>query len=196
MNYLAHLALSGENKEIIFGNFIGDSLHGVEIDHFPKGIKKGIKLHRFIDNFTDHHPIFIEAKKIFSKKFDKYSGVLVDVFFDHFLAKSFYDFEMKDLQKFTLEKYEIIETQKDLLPEKAKQFYNYMRENNLLYTYAELDGIKSVLEGITIRIEHKAPLNEAYELFIENYETLEKLFRKFYREVKFASSDFLNPNKN
>jgi acyl carrier protein phosphodiesterase len=191
MNYLAHLALSGEEEEIIIGNFIGDSLKGIDTGTFSDGIQKGIQLHRFIDNFTDHHPLFIETKKIFSKQYDKYAGALVDVFFDHFLAKSFYDFHGKDLEKFAIEKQEQIRRHYNTIPQRAQQFFNYMEKNNTLYSYHETEGIRVVLEGLTDRIEKKVLLYKSFDLFLANYETIEKTFRKFYRELKFASMEFI-----
>ncbi|MFN6039651.1 MAG: ACP phosphodiesterase, partial [Bacteroidota bacterium] len=161
MNYLAHLALSGNNEGVIIGNFIGDSLKGVKIENYSEEIKKGIKLHRFIDDFTDHHAIFIETKKIFSPIYDKYSAVLVDIFFDHFLATNFNLYHEVDLQKFSFNCYDLILKYYEILPEDAKRFYHYMKKYNILYEYKNLDSLKFVLEGLHERTGKKSSINQS-----------------------------------
>ncbi|MBC7862821.1 MAG: DUF479 domain-containing protein [Bacteroidia bacterium] len=190
MNYLAHLALSGNNEETMIGNYMGDSLRGIDIHTFSTGIQNGIKLHRFIDDFTDHHPVFISAKKYFTKKFDKYSGTLVDVCFDHFLAKNFSHFYSEDLKNFAQRNYAEIGKNYSILPDKAKGFYNYMTEHNILYGYSEKENIKKVLQGLTYRIKRKVLLYEGYEIFIDKYNDLEKLFLEFYPLLKTGSEKF------
>ena len=89
MNYLAHSYLSFQQPDLIIGNFIADSIQGNRFEGLTDGIIKGISLHRKIDVFTDSHPIFLTSKHRFSKDFDKYSGVLMDIIYDHYLAKNF-----------------------------------------------------------------------------------------------------------
>ncbi len=83
MNYLAHLYLSGKSEELLIGNFIADSVKGAEIDKFSTEIKAGIVMHRLIDTYTDSHPIVSESKIRLREKYKKYSGVVVDIFYDH-----------------------------------------------------------------------------------------------------------------
>jgi acyl carrier protein phosphodiesterase len=187
MNYLAHLALSGNDEQLIAGNYIGDSLRGVDVKSFPPQIQLGIFLHRFIDDFTDHHPIFISAKKVFTAKFDKYSGTIVDVCFDHFLAKNFELWYSSPLQDFAFKKYQELGKYYYLFPEKAKMFYQYMVQNNILFNYSRKEGILKVLEGLTQRLGNRVALFEAFEIFLGDYAQLESLFLEFYPELKAAS---------
>jgi acyl carrier protein phosphodiesterase len=191
MNYLAHLALSGEDEEIKAGNFLGDSLRGTDIKTFPPKVQFGIKLHRFIDNFTDHHPAFIKAKKFFTSEFDKYSGAIVDVCFDHFLAVHFNEYFNKDLQQFAYNCYRDTGKFYFLYPEKGKQFYQYMVQNNILFSYSHRETIEKVLSGMTYRIKEKALLYKAYPTFLDNYDALDDLFQEFFPEVMNGCSQFL-----
>lgn len=191
MNYLAHLALSGDDEEIMAGNFIGDSLKGVHINTFPKKVQHGIHLHRLIDDFTDHHPEFLRAKKIFAGEFDKYSGALVDVFFDHFVARGFDLYFQKDLQQFAFKCYRDLGQYYFLFPEKAKQFYQYMVQNNILFHYVNEEWIEKVLNGMTYRINEKALLYNAFPLFLDNYIFLEERFNLFFPQLKRECEQFL-----
>lgn len=192
MNYLAHLALSEGDEEVLSGNFIGDSLRGIDVNEYPPKIQLGIRLHRFIDSFTDHHPLFIEAKKIFSSKFDKYSGAIVDICFDHFLAKNFLLIYHIELQQFAFSCYRDTGKFFYMFPEKAQQFYQYMVQNNILFNYSTEEGIEKVLTGMTFRLGERILLYEAYPIFLDNYKKLEEIFFKFFPELQHACKNFLD----
>ena len=98
MNYLAHIYLSNEEEEITLGNFIADGVKGKKYVQFPLGIQQGILLHRAIDSFTDAHPIVRKSTKRLHKKYGHYSGVIVDILYDHFLAKNLEFILLKLLQ--------------------------------------------------------------------------------------------------
>ena len=191
MNYLAHLCLSGNKEEILIGNYIGDSLKGISTEKFSKEIQLGIKLHRFIDDFTDHHPVFISSKRLFTPTMDKYSGVVTDIFYDHFLALHFDEIMREKLPAFSERCYTIINKHYALLPEKARQFYHYMTDNNILLNYAKEKGIKKVLSGMSYRIQNRCDLTLAIPVFHQHFSELEKDFLLFFPEIKKSCSDFL-----
>ena len=87
MNFLGHIYLTGSDKELLLGNFMADSIKGNSYMEYPENIQKGILFHRFIDSYTDDHPSFRDSTSKLHKDFSHYSGVLVDIFYDHFLAK-------------------------------------------------------------------------------------------------------------
>ena len=162
---------------------------------FPKKIQNGIQLHRFIDDFTDHHQEFISSKKIFSKTFDKYSGALTDIFFDHFLAKHFNNFYAGDLQNFANACYKIVKNHFEILPQRAKDFFGYMQENNILFNYSNTKTIEKVLVGMTYRIQHVVNLQDAFPSFMSNYNCIENHFLAFYPNIQNACNDFLTNKK-
>ena len=108
MNFLAHLFLSGENDDIIIGNFIADAVKGRYIEKYNEKIRYGIKLHREIDNYTDNHPVFKQSRKRLLHKYHKFSGVIVDMYYDHFLAVNWSDYSDENLEAFVSNAYKIL----------------------------------------------------------------------------------------
>src|SRR5690606_38990711 len=100
MNFLSHLYLSGKSTEIIIGNFIGDFVKGAKMDDYPPEVTKGIKLHREIDFFTDNHPVVMKSKDKLRVKHGHYAGVVVDMFYDHFLAVDWESYHPQPLKIF------------------------------------------------------------------------------------------------
>lgn len=184
MNYLAHLFLSSHNHDLMVGNFIGDAVKGNDHENYSAGVQKGIIMHRAIDDFTDHHELVKESKKYFVKDFDKYSGVLIDIYFDYFLAKKFADYSDTSLRSFAGNTYTILNNNKHVFPEKANYFFDYMVRENILLRYAELDGIKKVLHGMTHRIKQRYPLHNSLSLFEEHELVLQTNFTLFFHELQ------------
>lgn len=88
MNYLAHIYLSGSSPQIRVGGFIADAVKGGIPEHYPYKLRSGIRLHRLIDNYTDHHPLVREMVALLNREFGRYGGILPDLFFDHYWQKN------------------------------------------------------------------------------------------------------------
>ena len=116
MNFLAHLYLSGENEEIIVGNFIADHVKGNAFDKFKDEIKRGIHLHRAIDAYTDSHPVFIQSKNRLSPNYRKYAGVITDMFYDHYLSAFWESYSEEKIESFTSRMYRIVMKRFFILP--------------------------------------------------------------------------------
>ncbi|MCK5774848.1 MAG: DUF479 domain-containing protein, partial [Bacteroidales bacterium] len=86
MNFLAHIYLSGKNKDIALGNLIGDMVKGRSYEKYEQDIRIGLLLHRAIDDFTDKHELFLKSKRLLSQDFNRYAGIVLDIYYDHFLA--------------------------------------------------------------------------------------------------------------
>jgi acyl carrier protein phosphodiesterase len=183
MNYLAHSVLSFGNNELIVGNFIADSMHGNNFSGLPAGIVRGIMLHRKIDSFTDAHPVYRSSKHRFRNDFDKYSGVLMDIIYDHFLAKNFDRYSSVPLQEYATGIYKVLQNNFDFLPENAKRFYGYMTERNILFHYSTLEGIETVLTHLSHRIRHRYELQLAMPILQQEYEEIETEFGVFFEEL-------------
>lgn len=184
MNYLAHLFLSSHNHELMIGNFIADSVKGNQYNSYSEGIKAGILMHRAIDDFTDKHELVRDSKKYFVKEFDKYSGVLIDIYFDYFLAKAFESYSPHSLQAFAGNTYTILNNNKHHFPEKSNYFFEYMIRENILFHYADMEGIKKVLQGMTHRIKQRYHLHDSLDLFKEHETPLQVNFTVFFNELQ------------
>lgn len=183
MNYLAHSVLSFNNTDLIIGNFIADSVIGNRFEGLTPEIIKGITLHRKIDSYTDSHPIYLTSKRRLSKDFDKYSGVIMDIIYDHFLAKNFQLYSSVSLQEHADSIYKILGKNHHYLPEHAKRFYGYMTQNNILFNYGSLDGIETVLTHLSHRIRHRYQLQLSVPILKQDYAEIESEFLTFFDDL-------------
>src|SRR5258708_30867181 len=185
MNCLAHLYLSGNNPKIKVGNFIGDFVKGKNLsERFENEIAKGIALHREIDWFTDRHPIVKKSKDRLRPKYRHYSGVIVDVFHDHFLAKNWSQYSDQLLPDFADDCYAIIQQHESTLPEGVNYMLPYMIKGNWLVNYAHVEGIHRVLSGMARRTRFESKMEESTEDLIKNYEEFENEFLLFFPDLK------------
>jgi acyl carrier protein phosphodiesterase len=184
LNYLAHSYLSYQQPDLIIGNFIADSIQGNRFEGLTEGIIKGISLHRKIDTYTDAHPVFLTSKHRFSKDFDKYSGVLMDIIYDHYLAKNFEQYSSLSLQNHADGIYDILKNNHDFLPEHAKRFYGYMTERNILFHYSSIEGIQTVLTHLSNRIRNRFELQLAIPILEANYQEIEEEFFIFFDDLQ------------
>ena len=125
MNFLAHLYLSFDNKEVMVGNFIADSIRGNKFNNFSPEIQKGIILHRNIDTYTDQHPVVRESKRRLHKRYRHYDGVIIDLFFDHFLAKNWNNYSRIPLIVYSESLYKLLHNSYKILPEDTTNAYLY-----------------------------------------------------------------------
>lgn len=189
MNFLAHIYLSGNDNELMIGNFIADFIKGQKKEDFPPQIKKGIELHRAIDDFTDHHPVTSESKRRLYPNHHKYSGVVVDLYYDHFLAKNFSTYSTVSLEVFTFLTYEKILLYKTVLPPRVLEFLPFMIERNWLFNYATIEGIGRTLTGLGKRVSFENRMNEATIDLERHYSSFEEEFSVFFPQlINFAAS--------
>ncbi|MBK6523308.1 MAG: DUF479 domain-containing protein [Sphingobacteriaceae bacterium] len=183
MNYLAHAYLSNNDEGLLLGNFIADHLRGNNFEHLSEEVKKGIYMHRKIDQFTDEHPSFKQSKRLFYDGFEKYSGVLVDIYFDHLLARDFISYSQKSLPEFASHVYGIYEKHKHVLPENSERFLSYVLSNNIYNAYSKIEGIEKVLFHLSHRINHGVMLNDSVTLFKKNEIELQENFTIFMKDI-------------
>jgi acyl carrier protein phosphodiesterase len=183
MNFLAHIYLSFNDDEVTIGNFIADSIRGNKYKHLPDNVQKGILLHRYIDTFTDAHPTVRQSTKRLHENYSHYSGVIVDIFYDHFLAKNWKDYSDIPLADFVDNFYKILETNYTILPEKIKHMMPYMISDNWILNYANLEGIDQVLKGMNRRTKNISKMNFAILDLENHYDEFEKEFSSFFQEL-------------
>lgn len=167
----------------MIGNFIADFVKGKKMFDYPEGIQKGIALHRKIDYYTDHHEVTSRSKDPLRKKYRHYSGVIVDLYYDHFLAKNFQDYSTVDLGTYTENTYEILSQNQDLFPAGVQHFLPYMIERNWLLNYASLDGLSRTLSGLSKRVNFENRMDEAIQDLKAGYPAFEADFREFFPEL-------------
>jgi acyl carrier protein phosphodiesterase len=192
MNYLAHLYLSFNDEEIMVGNFIADAVKGRQMEGFPEKISAGIKLHRLIDEFTDTHPIVELSKSRIRDNYHKYSGVVVDMYFDHFLAANWHHFSDETLLGFTRNSYRTLFKYYILMPPRMKRILPLMAAGNWLASYAKIENVGLALQGMSRRTKFVSGIeNGASDLKI-HYQELSVDFDNFFPELMAFSKSFLN----
>ena len=191
MNYLAHIYLSNENEGITIGNFSADGIKGKKYTKFPKEIQKGILLHRGIDSFTDFHPTVRLSTKRMHKNYGHYSGVIVDILYDHFLAKNWKNYHEQPLEEYIESFYELLRNSFDVLTPRIKRMRPYMISDNWLLSYASIEGISKILVQMNRRTNNIAKMNFAVLELEEYYEEFENEFTSFFEELRAFSNNKL-----
>ncbi|WP_019669667.1 acyl carrier protein phosphodiesterase [Eudoraea adriatica] len=187
MNFLAHIYLSFGDDEITIGNFIADSIRGNKYKHLPDRIQKGILLHREIDTYTDSHPVAKTSSKRLHKNYSHYSQVIVDIFYDHFLAKNWKQYSDIPLELFVENFYDLLKENVTILPEGTKRMIPYMISDNWLLNYAKMDGISRVLSGMNRRTNNRSKMNYAILDLEKDYDSFELEFTAFFKELEAFS---------
>lgn len=183
MNFLAHIYLSGDDKGIIIGNFIADGIKGKKYLKYPEQIKKGILLHRAIDSFTDQHPTVKKSTKRLHKNYGHYSGVIVDILYDHFLAKNWKTYHQQPLNLYIEDFYNLLEDNYSLLPHRIQVMMPYMIADNWLLSYATIKGIRTILTKMNRRTKSISNMNFAVIELEKYYQEFEDEFTGFFEEL-------------
>lgn len=192
MNYLAHAFLSFGDGGIVTGNMIADHIKGrAALEQFPEAIKKGILLHRKIDEYTDLHPATQRAKLPFRETYGLYAGPVMDTLYDHFLANDPKLFAGEAaLLSFTQDTYGHLQEHEQYFPERFATYFPHMKQDNWLYNYRSFKGIERSLKGLSRRAKHMAPIDKAYKLFIANYYLLNQCYFELMDDiVRFTKSE-------
>lgn len=192
MNFLAHIHLSGENELIKIGNFMADGVRGKQYENFPIDIQKGILLHRAIDTFTDAHPIFRQSTKKLHSRYHHYAGVIVDMYYDHFLAKNWKSYSTETLEKYTAQFYQSLLNNPTILTTKTQNLLPYMMEYNWLVNYQSINGLERILSQMDHRTKNQSLMRFATEELVAQYDEFESEFSLFYEEVQQFSNNKLD----
>lgn len=184
MNYLAHAYLSFADSEIMAGNLVADFVRGKQIDDFPEAVQKGIRIHRLIDEYTDHHPVNLRARKFFEASVGRYSASFLDIAYDHFLSVG-NTWEPGDgWLFFSMDCYRRMDEVLPLLPDRFQKLYSYMKSENWLYRYREMEFIRQSFERLSRRATYLADENPAFSDFQSGYSDIRIAFGEFFPELK------------
>lgn len=185
MNFLAHIYLSGDNDLLKIGNFMADGIRGKDYLHFPEEVKKGIILHRKIDSFTDEHLIYRKSKHRLHAKYGHYAGVIMDIFYDHFLAKNWEKYSNESLASYVNDFYQLLDNNLGILTEKTKNLLPYMKQNNWLLSYQSIEGIENILYQMNHRTKNRSKMQEAIVELELYYPEFKEEFTLFFSELQF-----------
>ncbi|SNR38040.1 acyl carrier protein phosphodiesterase [Lutibacter flavus] len=184
MNFLAHLYLSKENKNILIGNFISDAIKGSDYKNYPHEIKAGILLHREIDTFTDSHPIVRKSMHRLNKRYRHYDGVIIDLLYDHYLAKNWANYSEIPLALYAKYIYAFLLENIQSFPEELQKLLPNMIKHNWLVTYASLEGMERVLAGMNRLTKGISKMDLAIEDLKLYYKEFEEDFTLYFKELE------------
>jgi len=163
---------------------MGDFVKGPLDDRYGSEITRAIAMHRKIDVFTDAHPVVLQSKSRISAGRRRYAGIMVDVFYDHFLARYWTEFHDVPLAEFTGRCYLALERNKTILPERLQRMAPLMKRWDWLGSYADIGSIYTALDRIGQRLKHENRLMNSADELVENYTRLEADFRAFLPDVR------------
>lgn len=183
MNILAHLYLSGNKPHLMVGNFMADAIKGKAYLKYDIDIQQGILLHRAIDTFTDQHPIVKQSKLRLNQRYHHFKGIIIDIFYDHYLAKNWSQFSTIPLEIYSKDTYAILRKYTKIYPSKVNRMLFFMIFENWLMSYQNTDEIKKVLTRMSYRTKHPSNMNLAVEDLLLHYEDFENDFRLFFNDI-------------
>jgi acyl carrier protein phosphodiesterase len=191
VNYLAHLLLAEPTDDSRLGAMIGDFMTGWGLESFSAGVREGIVRHRRIDELTDAHPVFQRSRERLRPSVGRFSGIVVDVVYDHFLAASWHRWHGAPLAEFAAGTYALLERRVDEAPPRLRRALPWIVGEDWLGAYAELSHLDRVFEGMARRIKRRNPLGDAMAGIAENYADLDSDFDEFFPALRDAvrSSD-------
>ncbi|PLX05069.1 MAG: DUF479 domain-containing protein [Marinilabiliales bacterium] len=194
MNFLAHAHLSGDDNELMIGNFIADSVKGKKHKDYPKGIERGIILHRKIDSYTDRHEVVKESMSLIRNEYGKFSGIIVDIYYDHFLAAGWSKYSNIGLHAYTQKVYSVLKRNFFILPSRSQRILPFMISQNWLNGYANTEELKKVFYGMDRRTSNISGMRNAVDQLIENYKELEEHFMEFYPQLQLYVENEIKEN--
>lgn len=184
MNYLVHLYLSDPSAECLLGTLMGDFVKGPLGDRYRGGVRWGIELHRKVDVFAHQSPAFRLSKNRLDDSFGHCKGVLVDIFYDHFLAKNWPRYASEPLETFAARVYDLLKIHDPLLPDGLREIAPRMIRHDWLVSYREVGTIATVLQRIAARLKRPNPIARGFGELQQHYAGLEEDCDRFLIEAR------------
>lgn len=191
MNYLAHLHIAKHTQTSFLGNFLGDFCKGNPAGKFNSEVVKGIRVHRFVDSYTDSHPLVRSMKPLFPTKLRRFSPIALDMFWDHCLAKYWNNFYASSLSDFALQAQAMIQKESNQLvqplPDSFKKVSKLVWEGRWFERYKDIKNIDFALQCIASRSPRMEPLADTFMTLSEHYEVLIDAFFQLYPDILMAA---------
>ena len=183
MNYLAHLYLADNSPGSLIGGLLGDFVKGPLDNAYDDDITKGTLIHRRIDSFSDSHEKVFESKRLISPKRSRFSDIIIDVCFDHFLARSWSEYSNEELADFTRKVYVLLSKYSHILPYKPRSIIPKMIEEDWLGSYQYIEGIGQIMDRVSRRLTRGEGMLGAVKELETNYEKMEENYKSFFPEL-------------
>jgi acyl carrier protein phosphodiesterase len=184
MNLLAHALLASPDAEVMLGSVIGDFVRGRIDPALPPKVRAGIALHRAVDAYTDAHADVVGARALFAPPYRRYAGILLDVWFDHLLARQWARLGEDDLDAFSDRVRDLLAMNATLVPERMQGFVAYLGANGLPAGYRDTAMIGQALGGMSRRLKRTNPLAEALPELVARHAPLQLRFDAFFPELR------------
>lgn len=187
MNYLAHVFLSHSSDDAVVGAMLGDFVKGRVDGHWSPAVRAAILLHRAVDGFTDAHALTAASRALVSAKRRRFAGILIDIFWDHFLARQWSRFHATPLTEFTRGVYAVLWPRRGEFPPRLQRILPSMMRDDWLASYADSAAVDAALKGMTRRFRNPtraAPLADGVLDLQQNYVELEGNFLDFVPELR------------
>ncbi|MDF0750191.1 ACP phosphodiesterase [Marinobacter sp. 71-i] len=190
MNHLAHLFLAPDSPQARVGSLLGDFARGIVPDDLPSEIREGLKHHRAVDAFTDQHPEVIASKRLFSRQRRRFSGVALDILYDHYLLRNWQRFSHVEADTFIDQVYGELDANASLMPPRMQQVTRQIVRHDWFHSYMDLENIGYALDRVAGRIRFRNEFSGIIEEIREHDHELEHRFLRFFPELKhFAQED-------
>ncbi|MBX7218991.1 MAG: ACP phosphodiesterase [Blastocatellia bacterium] len=184
MNYLAHLYLADNTPESLLGNLLGDFVKGsLDGTTYAPEIQRGIERHRSVDGFTDSHEIVRLSKNRISPTRRRYAGIIIDMAYDHFLARHWDDYTSTPLPEFSARIYTVLLDNRQILPPRLQSILPSLVQDDWLTSYREFAALNRALNRISLRLKRENTLFNAAEEVKSEYAHLERDFRTFFPQL-------------
>ncbi|HEY4293174.1 ACP phosphodiesterase [Luteibacter sp.] len=191
MNVLAHALLAGNDTALRLGGAMGDFVHGTPDASLPRRVRDGIYLHRAIDTFTDSHPEVREARERMVAPFRRYAGILLDVWFDHLLARDFAAWSETPLQAFSTGLRAELHAADAILPDGLRRFLAYMDRHDLPAGYARIERVSGAFAGLSQRLSRANPVADGVPVLQAQAASLERTFAAFFPDLRAYAKEWI-----
>ena len=191
MNLVVHQFLSCDNPEWMAGNHLGEVVKGKMYLNYPPEIQKGILLHRFIDTFSDAHPVVKRSSHALHKNYGKFSPIIIDVYYDFLLIKNWEQFSDISFMAFRDRCYSVLKEFNEIYPEKLKVFTEALFRYDWFNAYSTYEGLEVILGNMSRRTKFHNNMNMAVKDLYLNESAFEQNFLEFFPDLLHNSRKFL-----
>ena len=168
----------------VLGDFVKGPLGNGDVSaRYGPVATHAMVLHRKIDSYTDAHPVVAETRGRITRPRRRFAGIMVDIFYDHFLARYWDEFHSVPLTSFAADFYAVLSRRHAELPERLQRVATSMIEFDWLGSYAKMESVDTALNRLSQRLRRGDALVDSAKELAQNYTEMENDFRRFLPDV-------------